>query len=527
MVVVHSDQSLAPGQDCLSRLPVELLLRIARYLETPDLCAVRLCSRSLERALHHFFMDGFFRSKQFMLTEFSLQTLLDMARHPVISQTLRHVSIVLQEFRLCRRDYPLDTKLAAFLISAVVEQKALMANGLAVQLLAAAFSLLPNLETVQLCDRHSHTPYSGRQLNAWCCHGLRRLQKQLGWSSNTLLKIICSPGFSSRAFAIVMMALAQSNARPPNLEVSSRQLNGLYYFAFDLTPAPRLGLHGSGSSGGDSDMNGKVSALPVLAGLRRLHLQLRFGFLPPDVNNFGDYFNDRGYTYPASVECLSLCAWLAHCSKLGWLRLNMEDEVSVDNNIFLDQLGDPLPDFYPLPAGLEALRDITLPFASHLRRLDLGKACCYQSVLLNLLRRLPALEHLTLWRSSLISVSYSSYPVGTWKGFLRALAEDRLGKQLKRLSLNRLHAVTLSDTDMSMQTMRKITLNGRNSIEYKAGVGVSMVSWQQMVSIDYEREIWETDAVSDSDSEGIIENDTGSDVHDYESEEENEGSDRG
>ncbi|CAK7274588.1 hypothetical protein SEPCBS119000_006250 [Sporothrix epigloea] len=474
-------------------------------------------------------MDGFFRSKQFMFTEFSLQTLLDMARHPVISQTLRHVSIGLEDFLVYRQHHPTNTKLAAFLITAVVEQKALMTNGSAVRLLATAFSLLPNLETVQLRDYDSYMPYRGRPFEALRSHGLWRLREHFGWRSKTMMRITCSPNFSSQAFAVVIMALAQSNARPSSLEVSSRHLNGVHYFTLDLAPMPRLNLHGGGSGGGGGDGNGedKVYAFPVLAGLRRLHLHLRFSFLPLDANDAGvsDYLPHRDYTHPASVNCLPLCAWLAHCPKIEWLRLNLENETDVDNNIVLGQLGVPLPDFYPFPPGSEASRDITLPFASHLRRLDLGRACCYQSVLLGVLHRLPALEHLSLWRSSLIKEAF--LPQGTWEGFLKALAGDRLGKQLKKLSLKRLYAATKLATDMYVQTSYIVTLNERKGIEYEAEVEASMASWQRKLSIYYEMDRGQADIDSDIDGEENTQNDTGSDVHEYASGEDDEGSDRG
>ncbi|CAK7275231.1 hypothetical protein SEPCBS119000_006590 [Sporothrix epigloea] len=525
MAVVHGGPSFAMGQDYLSRLPVELLLRITRHFETADLCAFRLCSRTLERALHYFFMDEFFRSKQFMLTEFSLQTLLDMARHPVISQTLRHVSIGLEDFLVYRQHHPTNTKLAAFLITAVVEQKALMTNGSAVRLLATAFSLLPNLETVQLRDYDSYTPYRGRPFEALRSHGLWRLREHFGWRSKKMMRITCSPIFSTQAFAIVMMALAQSNARPSNLEVSSKHRNGIHYFALDLAPMPRLDLHGGGGDGGGED---KVHVFQVLAGLRRLHLHLRFGFLSAVADDFGisDYLPHRDYTHPASVDCLPLCVWLAHCPKLEWLRLNLENETDVDNNIVLGQLGVPLPDFYPFPPGSEASRDITLPFASHLRRLDLGRACCYQSVLFSVLHRLPALEHLSLWRSTL--VTKDCHPHGTWEDFLEALAGDRLGKQLEKLSLKRLFALTKPAMNMYMQNSYIITWNGQKGIEYEAGAEVSMASWQRKVLIYYERDRGQADFDSDTDSvESTQNDDNGSDVHEYESEDEHEQTESG
>ncbi|CAK7275230.1 hypothetical protein SEPCBS119000_006589 [Sporothrix epigloea] len=520
--MTDANAPLAPAPDCLSRLPVELLLRITRQLKTPDLCAVRLCSRSLEQALHHFFLQEFFRRKQFMLTELSLQALLDIARHPVLSQTLRHVSIGLDEYFVNSHEFPKDEKMGRFLIMAVAEQNALMTNGRAIRLLSAAFSLLPNLETVQLREYDSLTRFRDGPHEAWRSYGAQSAWPQMGESANILPRKTSSPHFSSRAFAIMMTALAQSTARPLNLEVLiSTNQNGLGFSAFDLIPAPRLTLCGGGDLKDEKD---DVYVVDVLAGLRRLHLKLQFNLHPQDVNNhvmYGAPFN--GASRPQVLaERLPLHAWLAHCPNIEWLRLNLEEQADDYNDNFLALLGAPLPDSYPLPPGSAASRDLTLPFASHLRRLDLGMASCYYHVLLGLLRRLPALEHLSLWRLSLLEKA--THPHSSWESFLRVLAKDRLGKQLKKMMLGRLRTVLFHYTFSSMQRTHNVTLNRERSIEYTAEVGVSMASWLQKLKIRYKRDAWHQ---SDADGDENFLDDPESNVHEYDSEDEHEGSEEG
>ncbi|CAK7271371.1 hypothetical protein SEPCBS119000_004569 [Sporothrix epigloea] len=324
MANVHAGPSLAPGQDCLSRLPVELLLRITSQLKSSELYAVRLCSRTLEHALHYFFLQKFFRRRQFMLTELSLQTLLAFAQHPDISQTLRHVSIGVEEFRRdLKTCYPAETKLAITLTAFLADQKALMANGRAVRLLAAAFSLLPNLETVQLRDRDAYTRLGYGPYKAWRSHGLRRTQKQLGSEGSLLIAQSCSPDFSSRAFSLLVAALAQSKARPPNLKVTvDMPQYALNYLAFDLSPAPRLYVQGSSSEDGVD-----VYAYAVLAALRRVQLRLQCAYdvLESDKNTSGDpsyHFREAR----AFAEYLPVRAWLAHCPNIQWLSLNLAEE---------------------------------------------------------------------------------------------------------------------------------------------------------------------------------------------------------
>ncbi|CAK7274589.1 hypothetical protein SEPCBS119000_006251 [Sporothrix epigloea] len=515
MAVVHADQSLAPGQDCLSRLPVELLLRVTRHLKTTDLCAVRQCSRTLESALHHFFLQEFFQRKQFMLTEYSLQTLLDMARHPVISQTLRRVSIGLEEYCVVNQEYPEDEQQAAFLIRAVVEQHAIMTNGRAMRLLAAAFSLLPNLETVQLRDYDSPTRFRDGPHEAWQSYGVQRSRSQLGENARLVFRKTFCPHFSTRAFVIMMTALAQANVRPPKLEVLIKtRLNGLGCAAFDLIPAPRLSLPGGGAAGKD-DGEDDVYVVDVLAGLRRLHLKLQFNldFYGTDNHVAFNAPYDGESKRQVTAERLPLNAWLAHCPNVEWFRLNLEELADDYNNIFLSQLGLALPAHYPLPPGSAASRDITLPFASHLRRFDLGMASCYGDVLLQLLRRMPTLEHLSLWRFSMLMKASS--PHGTWEHFLKALAKDPLCKQLKKMVLSQLRTVTFHYTYSSMQRTHIVSLNRQSSIEYTAEVGVSMASWLQKVSIRYKVDPWH--ASSGAESDGNAQNDDDGDVHEFES----------
>ncbi|CAK7269820.1 hypothetical protein SEPCBS119000_003767 [Sporothrix epigloea] len=485
MADVLVNPSRAPGQDRLSRLPVELLLRITRHLKTAELCKVRLCSRTLERALHHYFLHEFFRCKQFMLTDLSLQALLAIAQHPDISQTLRHVSIGVEEICPVTHDPPADIGMAMYIMKAVADQKALLANGRAVQLLATAFSLLPNLETVQLRDFDSHTRYREGRRAAWSSYGLWCMREYFGSRGDIVLRKTRDENFCSRVFSLVVTALAQSKARPPNLEVlMNKSLSALNYLAFDLTPSPRLsllgGVGGNGDGVGSGDAN--VYALSVLAGLRRLHLKLQCGFHPQGIADFTTSsipYNAR-YTQ-AQVERLPLRAWLAHCPNLEWFRLNLVEQACLFNDTVLKELDLPLPYYYSFPPASMASRKIAMPFASNLRRFDLGVACCTANVLLELLGRLTALEHLSLWHFSL--VFQSQRPQSVWKGFLYALAEHPLGAKLRQLSLTRLGTSTYTEDFPDMVRTHRVTFNGLKKTEYNAKVEKSMASWLQNTAI--------------------------------------------
>ncbi|CAK7271379.1 hypothetical protein SEPCBS119000_004573 [Sporothrix epigloea] len=521
MVDVHSGPSFAPGSDYLSRLPVELLLRITRQLNTNELCAVRLCSRTLEHALRYFFLYEYFRRRQFMLTELSLQTLLAFAQHPDISQTLCHVMIGVEDFCRGYRDYPDDKKLATTLTMLAANQKALMANGRAIRLLSAAFSLLPNLETVELRDEYPYMELRNGSYVAWSSYGLRHMRQQLGAKAQYLLTTSCSPDFPSLSFSHVVAALAQTKARPPNLEM----VCAINYQAFDLSPAPRLYVQGgSGEAGVD------VYAYAVLAGLRRLHLTLQCGYHPLESEE-GEIGNPSFQSRDARAfaEYLPVRAWLAHCPNVEWLRLNLLEEACSYNGDFLKQLGTPLPANYSLPPASTALSDITMPFASHLRRFDLGSASCRVNVLLKLLDRLPALEHLSLWLFSL--VYDDRHPFTIWKDFLASLAKSPLGAQLKQLSLRRVGTVTHTDYFPQVLKTHGAMFNGQDSVEYIAKDEKSMAHWlQNMVVRLKPQAAWSGAYDSDLDSvdSDEIDDGTSSDLYvgsmfEYESDAELEG----
>lgn len=74
-------------------MPLELLVQISTYVTTPDLSALRLTCKQLERSLWEWFADEFFVKKQFMITHPSLQALVDISHHPSLSKKLRYIII--------------------------------------------------------------------------------------------------------------------------------------------------------------------------------------------------------------------------------------------------------------------------------------------------------------------------------------------------------------------------------------------------------------------------------------------------
>lgn len=82
-------QSASP----FAQLPAEVLTRIARPLSTPELSSLRLTCKSIERKLFASWSYEFFRKRQFMISTFSLQTLINIAQHEHLGPMLKHVCI--------------------------------------------------------------------------------------------------------------------------------------------------------------------------------------------------------------------------------------------------------------------------------------------------------------------------------------------------------------------------------------------------------------------------------------------------
>lgn len=73
----------------------QILLNITCRLKTPDYCNVRSSCKTIEATLLNAFAREFFTKRQFMLTEFSLQALIDMSKSR-FSSNIKHVIIGLE-----------------------------------------------------------------------------------------------------------------------------------------------------------------------------------------------------------------------------------------------------------------------------------------------------------------------------------------------------------------------------------------------------------------------------------------------
>ncbi|KAL1902401.1 hypothetical protein Sste5346_001381 [Sporothrix stenoceras] len=493
-IVTDAPMDTPSVTDPFAKLPVEMLLRITRHLPTTDLCNVRLVSRGTERALFHSFGHEFFRRKQFMFTDYSLQALIDISRHPELRLTLRHVSIGLDKLsNNLVQGFDNEDKAIQFQF-AVAQQNSLLHTGRAVEMLSMAFANLPNLETIDIRDFNSHTRFRDGPSQPWRSYGFRHMQGLIGDAPGFILH---DAKFASAAFSIILAALARAKERvtaaakaddedvdtdtkpvekatvsPKNLEVLLRARHfGLENKAFDMTMAP-------GANPGP--------LLAVINGLQRLHLDVNFcqdvGF-----NNINVVGSRGGQFQPASIAGLSFHAFFAHASHIEWLRLNLQNSKHRRTDIFLSTLGKPLPESFPVVTSqsftpMSASSDSTMPPKLH--RLDLGHAEVSVPELLSLLRRIPFLDSLSLWNIVLVdpnqnpNTSNASTPPNVWNVFLSELAADPLAAQLRDFSIGNPRQLANTSTMYS----DPVTFDGSSSSRHRAGLTEPMAKYLQTLA---------------------------------------------
>ncbi|ERT00926.1 hypothetical protein HMPREF1624_02160 [Sporothrix schenckii ATCC 58251] len=475
----------------LERLPIEMLLRITRHLSTTDLCTVRLVSRTIERALFHSFSHEFFRRKQFMLTDFSLQALLDISQHPTLSQTLQHVSFGLDRFpnKLIEK-FESEEKTVLFQI-ALGQQMSLTCTGRGVDMLAAAFANLPNLQTVDIRDFDSRTRFRDGPSRAWHSYGYATVGKEVGdgWLRHDVT-------FSSETFSIILAALAKANAvagvRPSNLHVMLRARRfGLTARAFDLTVAPGTN---------------PAPMLAVVSGLKQLQLDVNF-HTDPNFNHVLSFLTGGTRYQPVSIASLPFHAFLAQAINVEWLRLNLQNCKMRRADVFISYLGKPLPDWYPFltsPSASSSASSLFSPTPSPsvtlppgLRRLELGHSELSVPYLLRLLRRIRLLNSLSLWNIALGDPDNTTYPPAIWTGFLEELALNPLANRLREISIDnprQLSSVNASFSD-------PVLFDGATSCKHNAGQAEPMRAFLLKLAKTAKVEIPPADS-DDEDEEG-------------------------
>lgn len=381
----------------LLQMPREVILRITSFLPTLDLGAVRLTCRALENSLFKSFSHEFFSKKQFMLTEQSLQALIDISKHPTLGPCLHHVIIASNHFTRSphRNDNITPDQILQHRLG-FVDQFCLLAAYRDQQMLAQAFSNLPNLETVDLRDFNSRTRYRDGPAAEWSSYGASTATNATG-GGLMLLRTLDLEDFPSRIFTTLLAALASSTARPRALEVLARQGCGLQ----------------------DRDLHIprwlEPSLLPVLSSLEKVHLTVNF-----------ESSSIRWSGHTSANPSLFLQLFLSRTTNLKWLRLNFPQALQHDCEDLLVWLASPLGngDSSTANHGISVHgKPAPVAFPS-LQQLDIGSAAVSPRVLDSVFEKFSSsVKCLSLRRVKLVDENSIDFAkVNMWSKFFKRLA---------------------------------------------------------------------------------------------------------
>ncbi|KAF2124819.1 hypothetical protein P153DRAFT_128465 [Dothidotthia symphoricarpi CBS 119687] len=474
--------------ETLLTIPLELLVSISSFLSTPDLGSLRLTCKHVEKSLYEWFSKEFFTKKQFMLTQPSLQALVDISRHAGFSQKLTHVILatnVYDEIPLQFRD---EAAGAAY-IEGYADQKALMSSGADREMLTEAFRNLENLHTVGIRDFNSESRTRDGVKASWSSWGAPTVRAETGIDMSFSFRGPFTPDnesrFVSHMFSTLVYALGRAHRTTPQIEVLLRR-NGLPDSSFHI-PA----FFSS-------------TITPVLQNLDALLLNL-------------DLASRRLHTYSNGIPMedrpgRSLRKFLSFTPNLTHLRLNFHKHQFVNTEDFLQWLSEPMP---AAASGLtlDTLRPapIALPL---LKQLEFGQLNVVPDTLLAVIAKFaPTLTDLSLWRTSLSApgVPYSDKP-NLWFHVIRKLVK------IPHLELTHLKVGMLSQ-DQHLHVNFSVDGSKESQLKVREYSGKKMESFLKELAVSVVVQ-WPVDPPSDdgnSDEDEEMDdddNDDGDDVTD-------------
>lgn len=269
-----------------------------------------------------------------VIDEYSLQTLVDISRHPQLSKVLTHLVIGVDEIdtkdtlAYIRTSQPRNPQnrpsLFQYWRDAASAQQALLNTGRAVDLLSSAMSHLANLEKVSVTGS---IPFSQASYHSKIFHYPDLGMRSYGSSAykmqprKTTSRMPNSKGFINRVFNVVLNSLVRSSPRITSLQTNlgrDDMLDHLDDEAFDLLPLATI----------------QNSAATVLGSLTELHLDVS---LESQLLEKVDQLTDHDHTFDTSnfalrqlltsacnLQCLTLRfvggeTIEGHCDFTAWL----------------------------------------------------------------------------------------------------------------------------------------------------------------------------------------------------------------
>ncbi|KAI1412602.1 hypothetical protein F5Y13DRAFT_163069 [Hypoxylon sp. FL1857] len=394
----------------LTTLPLEILIQIASYLNTPDYQAIRLSCRGIEASLFRAFAQQYFRKIQFMRTEYSLQALVDISKSR-FSSYLQHVVITTQ--LLSPRVAPnarwrpgnIESDAGEERFNRMCDDQAVLLNtGYDQHMLVEAFSNL-KLEAVGIHGQPSHHMYHGP-----ASYGISHIKRE------TLVNLRFDTAYAGElgrrttyasCLQNVLLALGKSGSTPKRFEIDMYN-SRVGDDAFNIPPF----------------MEKVVS--PVLTNLEAVDLRFH-----PCSESTSRLIAPRGQA-PHKIETYYLRTLFSQLTQIKSLRIDSLRQ----SETFFEWLAAPVSnEGYDGPPGLEPPRSLTLP---KLHELELNQVELRFNDLLTVIEKFSAtLRKLTVSKTLLHLIS--STPVVTpapsvWPGLLARLA--RVGRCLTEISLD-------------------------------------------------------------------------------------------
>ncbi|KAI1839920.1 hypothetical protein JX266_013868 [Neoarthrinium moseri] len=208
----------------LLQLPNEILALVAQELNHPSLLSFRFCSKLANSATLAIFSKRSFTTRYVMLSQYSLDSLLQIARHPTLRLAVKDVCICIDhllEFpeidsttRYCLELDEYETSSRYVFVnqpayqSLLQDQRMLMTGGWCTAYLAQILSLLPALESVHI--ENSHRPW-----------GARTIQQRVGIWPNNVMERDDSKSFVREVLSATLSAITASQNTVERLCISA------------------------------------------------------------------------------------------------------------------------------------------------------------------------------------------------------------------------------------------------------------------------------------------------------------------
>ncbi|PHH88087.1 hypothetical protein CDD83_7978 [Cordyceps sp. RAO-2017] len=373
--------AMAAPHSPILKLPLEVLIRIAACLTTPELCALRLACRAMEQLLYVTFVNEFFTRKQFMNTDNSLQALVDISKSR-LGPHLRQLHLGLDRFSDGIQRPLADEAKERRYKQRYADFFTLWNTGANYRMLVEALAGLRNLDEVVVRDFNSKSRTRDGPAAEWYSYGSTTIFNETGVRLSSRLHDVweLAPGcMGNQVFSLLLHALGAAHCRPKAIRVMARRHNELRDYAFNI---PR---------------SAEPSVLPVLHGLEKLHLTIDLSWRSP-LSGWG-LVNGAPSTRSWSDELLR--RFLSLTPNLRDLRINERHDYNPGLTDFLDWLADAPP--APAAAAQADRPGATPPVAlPHLESLSLGFMSVTAQPLLRVIRKFaPRLRGLELWKVTL------------------------------------------------------------------------------------------------------------------------------